>query len=161
MSFTTPGKLLTYVLLLLCLAILGCGQAPQTADEPQPPGPKDEALTSALTAHNIYGMAIYSDDKLIAEYYKDGYNESSLFPLYSCTKSITSILIGMAIDQGAIKSPDQFVAELLPNRGITSGTAGKGQLRLHHLLNQTSGFYWPEWTNPHIVGELSSFRRMP
>jgi CubicO group peptidase (beta-lactamase class C family) len=143
-------------LLCFCLSAAGCGQTSPKAENQKTiaQAPKTESLLAAVKAQNIYGMTVYAGDQLVAEYYKDGYNASSQFPVYSCTKSITSVLIGMAIDEGAIKNTNQYAAEFFPASGISPGAAGKGQLRLHHLLNQTSGLSWPEWSSSQIVGSL-------
>ncbi|MCP4253775.1 MAG: hypothetical protein GY775_10255 [Candidatus Scalindua sp.] len=53
---------------------------------------------------NISGLAISIGDQLEYEYYADGYSQDSTVHVASVTKSILSLLIGIAIEQGYIKS---------------------------------------------------------
>jgi CubicO group peptidase (beta-lactamase class C family) len=57
----------------------------------------------------------------------------------SCTKSIVSALIGIAIAQGHIEGVDQSVLELLPGRTVANLDARKEAMTLEHLLTMTSG----------------------
>ena len=52
---------------------------------------------------NIAGIAIRKDNHLIYEKYFHGYTQDDALHIASVTKSIISILIGMAIDKGYIK----------------------------------------------------------
>ena len=61
-------------------------------------------------------------------------------PVRSVTKSVMSSLIGIALDQGKIKSTDQTLKQLLPNSA--AGAAG-GRLTLHQILSMTGGMRWP------------------
>ncbi len=62
-----------------------------------------------------------------------------LHDLASCTKSVTSTLIGIAIDQGAIAGVDQPVLDLLPGRPVTNVDERKRALTLAHLLTMSTG----------------------
>ena len=62
--------------------------------------------------------------------------------LYSTTKSITSILIGIAIEMGFIEDVDQPVIDFFPNRQIRNLDARKRRMTLEHLLTMTSGLEW-------------------
>ena len=53
---------------------------------------------------NIVGITVLKDGKLEYENYFNGCNSSSTIHIYSVTKSIISVLIGIAIDKGYIKS---------------------------------------------------------
>tara|TARA_Y100000588_G_scaffold147834_1_gene161723 strand:+ start:250 stop:1857 length:1608 start_codon:yes stop_codon:yes gene_type:complete len=60
--------------------------------------------------------------------------------LHSVTKSITSTLVGIAIDRGEIRSISQPVLEFFPNRTIANVDKRKRSMTLEHLLTMTSGF---------------------
>ena len=62
--------------------------------------------------------------------------------LYSTTKSITSLLIGIAIEQGFIDGVHQPVVDLLPDREILNLDERKRRMTLEHLLAMTSGLAW-------------------
>ena len=116
-------------------------------DEPKNHGLSPEALAQLhadLDEVNVLAAVIVKDDYIVDEYYKPGYDETSLFVLNSASKSITSALIGIAIDEGYIDGVDVPVAEYFPqleNSGIT----------IWHLLTHTSGLAstddvrWDAW----------------
>ncbi len=58
----------------------------------------------------------------------------------SVTKSITSVLIGIAIDQGFIESVEQPLLSFFPERAIANLDANKEKITLENLLTMTSGF---------------------
>ena len=62
-----------------------------------------------------------------------------LHDLASCTKSVTSTLIGIAIDQGAIAGVDAPVLDLLPGRPVANVDDRKRALTLAHLLTMSTG----------------------
>ena len=53
--------------------------------------------------------------KLVLEEYFYGYDRDDLHYLASATKSITSILVGISLDQIMIKNVDQYVYQLFPD----------------------------------------------
>jgi CubicO group peptidase (beta-lactamase class C family) len=62
--------------------------------------------------------------------------------LYSVTKSITSALIGIAIEEGFIESVDQKVVDFFPDKTIANLDARKQKMTIEHLLTMSSGFEW-------------------
>jgi CubicO group peptidase (beta-lactamase class C family) len=62
--------------------------------------------------------------------------------LHSCTKSVTSALVGIAMDQGHIQSVDQPVLSFFPERTVGNLDARKEALTLEHLLTMTDGLHW-------------------
>ncbi|MFX0091478.1 MAG: serine hydrolase domain-containing protein [Candidatus Hodarchaeota archaeon] len=64
--------------------------------------------------------------------------------IYSCTKSIVSALIGIAIHEGYIESVDQKVLDFFPERNISNVDSRKQAMTLEHLLSMTSGLEWNE-----------------
>ena len=63
---------------------------------------------------NIAGMNIMKNGKLVYEKYFNGCTSQSTLHVYSVTKSIVSILIGIAMDQGYIKDVHQRVLGFFP-----------------------------------------------
>ena len=103
-----------------------------------------EALHQALHGSGIHTMVTVKDGVIIDEYYGDGYDENSLFELYSASKSFTGALIGIAIDEGYIGGVDDRVSDYLPEV-LEQEDPRKHDLTLRHLLTQTSGLEWYEW----------------
>ncbi|MCB6554791.1 serine hydrolase, partial [Desulfovibrio desulfuricans] len=60
---------------------------------------------------NIACMNIMKNGKLVYEKYFNGCTSQSTLHVYSVTKSIVSILIGIAMDQGYIKDVNQRVLD--------------------------------------------------
>ncbi len=99
---------------------------------------------------NLHSVLIVKDGKLVFEEYFRGYNPSRIGDVASVTKSVTSIMVGIAMDQGLIESPDQSLSELLPAyKELIQGDERKAKLKLHHLLSMTSGIEWDEETYPY------------
>ncbi len=61
--------------------------------------------------------------------------------LMSCTKSVLSILIGIAIDEKAIPGVHTPLSEWFPE---LSGDPEKSRLELYHLMTMTAGLSWRE-----------------
>lgn len=98
----------------------------------------------------LLSSKIIKNGRLIDTYYKDGYDDSSVFLMHSTSKSITSTLIGIAIDQGKIESVDVPLSEYLPQVLELEDSAWR-QITIRHLLTHTSGIAttdgsrWKEW----------------
>jgi CubicO group peptidase (beta-lactamase class C family) len=67
----------------------------------------------------------------------------------SATKSVTSILIGIAIDQHLISGADAKLSALLPEYADVFAKADKAGLCLRDVLTMTAGLEWDEWTRPY------------
>ncbi|MHA1964425.1 MAG: serine hydrolase domain-containing protein [Candidatus Thorarchaeota archaeon] len=68
--------------------------------------------------------------------------------LYSVTKSFTSSLIGLAIDNGNIDNTSQTLLSFFPNRTIANVDERKEQITLRDLLTMRSGLPWDETSAP-------------
>ena len=95
--------------------------------------------------HDIYSVVIIRNGFIVTEWYASGYNSNSMFKLYSATKSVTSTLIGIALDMGFISSVNQLMLDYFTNRIINNLDADKESITIEHLLTMTAGFDWPEW----------------
>lgn len=99
---------------------------------------------------DIYGALVIKDDNIIGEYYKEGYNQDSIFTLQSCSKSVTSSLIGIAIDKGYIRDVNVPISEYFPEI-LESNNQNLKEITIWHLLTHTSGLNmndtnnWNEW----------------
>ncbi len=90
-------------------------------------------------------FVVIKNDSLTHEQYWDGYGEDSNTNSFSMAKTFVSILVGMAIDEGKIKSVDQPVGDFLPE--FKEGENAK--LTIRHLLTMSSGINFDEdYVNP-------------
>jgi CubicO group peptidase (beta-lactamase class C family) len=88
---------------------------------------------------------VVKDDSIKYESYWDGYCNASTTNSFSMAKTITSILVGIAVDEGKIKSIDQPIGNFLPayNQGE------KRKITIRHLLTMSSGLDFDEdYVNP-------------
>jgi CubicO group peptidase (beta-lactamase class C family) len=85
-------------------------------------------------------LIVIHRDTILFEGYFNGHDRSSINTSFSVAKSITSLLIGIAIDQGLIRSVDDPVTDYLPE--LAERDARFGRLTLAHLLDMRSGLRW-------------------
>lgn len=118
-------------------------------DTPENHGMDGEKLADfieAIADEPINSMIIVKDGSIIAEYYKGSYDADSIFSMNSCTKSITSAVVGIAIDEGFIEGIDVPVSDYFPELEAAADERKKA-IAFEHILTMTSGFDWPEWTD--------------
>jgi len=96
-----------------------------------------------LLESETVALLVLKNDSVCYEEYWDGYGRESLSNSFSVAKSIVSILIGIAIDEGKIKGVDQKVSDFIPEyaHGLNA------QLTIKHLLTMTASFNWDESYN--------------
>jgi CubicO group peptidase (beta-lactamase class C family) len=84
---------------------------------------------------------VVKDGLLIQELYFNNFNRDKVHDLRSATKSITSALVGIAIDQGAIEGVNKPVFPSFVNEysDIDEWVDGKNDITIKHLLTMTSG----------------------
>ncbi len=87
-------------------------------------------------------VVVVHRDRIVAEAYWTG-SASTLRHVRSLTKSVSSTLIGIAVDRGSIAGIDSRMNDYLPPALVPSGAA-KDKIRLIHLLTHTSGLRWEE-----------------
>ncbi len=104
-----------------------------------------EGLTRQLAGNEVLAALVVRRGLLVFERYKAGTGPDSLLNLYSCSKSITSALVGIAIDRGLLSEIDRPLAALFPGIAKTADAKRKAGLTLRHLLSMSSGLDWPEW----------------
>lgn len=102
-------------------------------------------LLSDLEALKTIGLLVIKNDSIYFEKYWDNYSDSSFSGSFSMAKSITSILLGVALREGKIKSLDEPVGNYIPE--FKEGN--KAKVTIRHLLTMTSGSNWDEsYSNP-------------
>lgn len=90
---------------------------------------------------------VIKNDSILYERYFEGYKRDSISNIFSVSKSVTSLLVGIAIDEGLIKSVKDPITYYIPELAKTNTTFNK--LTLEHLLNMRSGLKFNEtYKNP-------------
>jgi CubicO group peptidase (beta-lactamase class C family) len=87
----------------------------------------------------LESFLVIKDQKLILEEYFYGYDRTQLHNIHSCTKSITSLLLGISLDRHKKLNVDQPLFNFFPQYNSIK-TSDKDQITLKHVLTMTAGF---------------------
>jgi CubicO group peptidase (beta-lactamase class C family) len=114
------------------------------------------------TEANVHAVVIVRHGKLIFEQYFSGPDErwdvagqydfdaTTKHDMRSASKSMISLLVGIAIDRKLIASADEPVVKFFPEYAAVK-SPGWDQVTLRHLLTMSSGMQWDEnrgWNDP-------------
>jgi hypothetical protein len=102
-------------------------------------------LYDHFSRNRIAGLLVLQDGRVALERYELGITESTRWMSMSMAKSISSTLVGAAVQDGCITSLDDLLVEYLPEleRGAYA------DVTIRQLLRMTSGARWNEdHTNP-------------
>lgn len=85
-------------------------------------------------------LLVYKGDSLVYEEYWDTHGRQTVSNSFSVAKTVVSLLISIAVEEGKIKSLDEPVANYIPE--FKSG--GRDKITIRHLLAMSSGLDWEE-----------------
>jgi CubicO group peptidase (beta-lactamase class C family) len=155
------------VLAGLTLAAVACGGGDNGASDPTPTptpdveaaiswptqgweqsAPEAEGMSSAALGqlngvcaeYGCQAVVVTRHGRVVWEHYGDGQTADSTYIGYSTAKSVTSALVGIAIEEGLIESIDQKASDFVEE---WRGTDKEG-ITLRHLMSLTSGLEWAE-----------------
>jgi len=100
-----------------------------------------DTLRKELEDFQTIGFGIFKDGKLLYEEYWDDYSDSSLTNSFSMSKSVTTMLLGKAIEQGYIKGLDQKITDFIPE--FLGDSLGR-LATVGDLSSMRSGYDWTE-----------------
>ncbi len=95
---------------------------------------------SYFISYKTVAYLVVKDTMLLSETYWGGYGKDSYSNSFSMSKSIVSMLIGCAIQDGYIKNIDQPVGDFLPEYKV----GDKAKITLRNLLTMSSNLSWDE-----------------
>lgn len=114
-------------------------------------------------ATSVHSVVVARHGKLVFEQYFPGYDQpwgqadgqyeftaTTKHDMRSASKSVVSLLVGIAIDRKLIEGVDQPVLKFFPDHPAVK-QAGWEPITLRHLLTMSSGMKWDEaraWTDP-------------
>ena len=109
---------------------------------------KDAAKKTKLTgAENQYlksietkAFLVLDNDTIVHEEYWGDHTIDEVSNSFSASKTVISLLIGIAIDEGKIQNVDEPVCNYIPE----FKTNGREGLTIRHLLMMSAGFDWVE-----------------
>ena len=102
---------------------------------------------------NVYGLIVEQNNQTLYKKYFSNYNGDSLFNDQSLTKSVVSILIGIAIDKDYISSVDEKIADYFPELKNDSDIR-KQNITIRDIMNQASGLYHEDLTHLYLYLQL-------
>lgn len=88
-------------------------------------------------ASRTQGVMIIHNDSIVYEKYWGDFSADRMATIFSVSKSITSLLCGIAVDEGYIESIDDPVTKYLPE--LKKKDPKWERLTIRHLLNMESG----------------------
>ena len=91
------------------------------------------SLIGETPEKDFRGLVVIRDQHLVVEEYFNTYWRETIHDIRSAGKSITALLMGIAIDQGLVKSADQNIYDFFPQ------FSDRKEISIHHLLMMSSG----------------------
>ena len=109
-------------------------------------GDRDFGIAEFIHRTQVAGLLVIADGSIVLEHYALGLAESTRWTTMSTVKSLTSTLVGVALQEGRIGSLDDTVSAYLP---AMCGSAYDA-VTVRHLLSMSSGVRWSEdYTDRH------------
>jgi CubicO group peptidase (beta-lactamase class C family) len=99
-----------------------------------------DSLLAKIDSNNTHAFLVIQDGKILYEKYFDGYTKDSVSGSFSAAKSIISMLVGIGLIEGKIKSLDEPVGTYVPH--FKEGDLAK--IRIKDLLTMSSGTSYNE-----------------
>jgi CubicO group peptidase (beta-lactamase class C family) len=96
---------------------------------------ESRTLDGYLARHPATGLLIAQGDTILVERYQYGRRDTHRFTSWSMGKTITAVLVGIAIEEGRIRSIDDRADAYVPELAGTE----YGLTPLRHLLTMSSG----------------------
>ena len=105
-----------------------------------------EAITNSIQSGkygDMHSILIIKDGYLVLEEYFNGSNANHVHMMASATKSVTSVIIGIAVDRGLIHE-DQKIVEIYKNYSIKNLSEEKREITIKDLLTMRHGLSWKQ-----------------
>jgi len=88
----------------------------------------------------VTGVVVRGRGELLYEGYYNGYSAGDAVHVYSVTKSVFSILLGIAIDEGLIDSVRRKVLDFFPDYAVLPGEETIRDVTVENLLTMTAPY---------------------
>ena len=100
----------------------------------------DEFIQNRLP--DAFSLLVVKNGYLVFEKYYSWGSPDKYAVVHSVTKSVTSALIGIALDKGYLNSVDQKLVDFFPEYVTDESDPRKKEISLRHLLTMSAGFRW-------------------
>jgi len=126
---------------------------------PESQGMDSTELVKLLRYINQQGKTLDSllvirHGRLILELYYPPYTRDEEHIVNSVTKSFISALVGIAIEQGYVRSDRSTLLDYLPEVANASTYPGKAAIQIRDLLTMNSGIDWPQYGPNNVSDEM-------
>jgi len=95
----------------------------------------------------VQSLMIEKDGTLLYEEYQNGMNRNTTTNIKSASKSVLSLLVGIAIDEGYLENTDQTIGEFFPDYFARNPNPQKESLTVKNLLTMRSGLETTSFQN--------------
>jgi CubicO group peptidase (beta-lactamase class C family) len=161
----TQNQRLSYLVLAsaMLLILIGCGPSaeelaavdytPLAGDDWNVSTPADEGLDPDLVAElyvnaadveTLQALLVIKNGNLIAEGYFNGGGIGQDTRIQSTTKSYTSALVGIALEEGCLTSVEQKMMEFFPELADRVTDPRKEEITIRDMLQMRAGYPWEE-----------------
>jgi CubicO group peptidase (beta-lactamase class C family) len=106
----------------------------------------NDAFNTLGNVGGIKSIIVSQNDSIVKEQFFNSSGPDIAHDVRSVTKTVTALLIGIAIDKGYILSVEQEIGDYLTPL-IDDITPDKLRIKLKYLLTMSSGLEWNEWGN--------------
>ena len=105
-----------------------------------------EKIVNDPDYHGMNSFLLWNKGRLITEEYFYDFTKDTRQDIRSATKSITSLLFGIALDKGFIKSPDEKISQYFPEYFKNyDKSSEKFEITIRDLLNMHSCLDCNDW----------------
>jgi len=104
----------------------------------------DELYRNAARLDTLYALLVVKNGHVVAEGYFHEGSVDQLFKRASVTKSYTSALVGIALEEGHLSSVDQKMLGFFPEIADRILDPRKKQITIRQLLRMRGGYPWEE-----------------
>ncbi|OBX21541.1 CubicO group peptidase (beta-lactamase class C family) [Gelidibacter algens] len=100
----------------------------------------DTTLDAYMNEHRVQGIIVIKDNQIRLEKYGDNSNQETLWTSFSVAKSVSSMLVGVALKEGALESLEDPLKKYIDE----FNGYDYGEVTVRQLLTMTSGIEWNE-----------------
>ena len=96
----------------------------------------DDRIDSIDHSH-LKRLVVIKDNKLVLDWYYNTFGRNHIHDIRSAGKSITSLLLGVAIKEGLVQSLEQDVYSFFPKEKYPSMLEDFKKIKIKHLLDMS------------------------
>lgn len=125
-------------------------------------GDRLQAVEDAIPQEfpGVRGLLVARHGRIVSERYYGGRDAQDHFEVFSATKSVVSMLVGIAIVERNIGTVEQLFGDFLPESTTAAIDQRMQEVTLEQLLTMTAGFRDTQATGRNILIKLVTLRKL-